>query len=82
MNEIKLSKKQRKELERYERHLHTAFYADYVVGLPATDVRALFGIFNEIYSAHETNYSCNFCVLNVCKKLGRLYYKCDTNKKR
>lgn len=84
MNEIRLTKEQRAELKRHERHLHTAFYADYVVGLPASDVRALFGIFNKIYSAHETNYSCNFCVLNVCKKLGRLFFKNDKtdNKKK
>lgn len=75
MNEINLTKEQKEQLKRYEKHLHSAFYADYVVGLPASDVRVLFGIFNKIYSAHETNYSCNFCVLNVCKRLGRLYYQ-------
>ena len=34
-DEKELTEEQRKTLERYERHLHTAFYADYVVGLPA-----------------------------------------------
>ena len=69
-----LTKEQRETLSRYENHLHTAFYADYVVGLPARDVRVLYGVFNEINSAHETNYSCNFCKMRVMKALGRLYF--------
>ena len=33
MNEAKeLTKEQREVLQKYEKHLHTAFYADYVVG--------------------------------------------------
>ena len=74
-DEKELTEEQRKTLERYERHLHTAFYADYVVGLPAKDVRVLFGVFNKINSANETGYSCNFCKMRVLKALGRMYYK-------
>lgn len=76
-DEKELTEEQRKTLERYERHLHTAFYADYVVGLPAKDVRVLFGVFNKINSTNESNYSCSFCVLRVLKGLGRLYFKTD-----
>lgn len=72
-----LTEEQREVLEKYERHLHTALYADYVVGLPAKDVSVLFGIFNEINSAHESNYSCGFCVLRVLKGLGKMYFKTD-----
>lgn len=80
-NKPTMTNEQRKTLQRYEKHLHSAFYADYVVGLPANDARVLFGVFNKIYSATETNYSCNFCVLRVLKGLARLYYKSDSNKK-
>ena len=78
MKETKrLTKEQREVLQKYEKHLHTAFYADYVVGLPAADVRVLFGVFNKINSTNESNYSCSFCVLRVLKGLGRLYFKTD-----
>lgn len=78
MNEAKkLTKEQREVLQKYEKHLHTAFYADYVVGLPEKDVRVLFGVFNKINSANETGYSCNFCKMRVLKALGRMYYKAD-----
>lgn len=84
MNKPELTQEQRMVLQRYEKHLHTAFYADYVVGLPEKDVRVLFGVFNKINSAHETGYSCNFCKMRVLKSLGRLYFqsnKSDTQKK-
>ena len=62
MNEAKeLTKEQREVLQKYEKHLHTAFYAD--------------GVFNKINSANETGYSCNFCKMRVLKALGRMYYK-------
>lgn len=78
MNEAKeLTKEQREVLQKYEKHLHTAFYADYVVGLPEKDVRVLFGVFNKINSSNETGYSCNFCKMRVLKALGRMYYKND-----
>ena len=74
MNDIELTKEQRERLAPWERHLHTAFYADYVVALSTGAARDLFGVYNEIYKAHEANMYCSACVLNVCKKLGRLFF--------
>lgn len=75
MSDLIMTDEQRETLQKHEKHLHTAYYADYVVGLNHNVVRLLFSIYNDIYSAHETNYTCNYCVLHVCKGLGRLYFK-------
>lgn len=81
MKQQTLTENQRATLKTYEKHLHSAYYADYVVGLPASAVRALFGVFNEINSTHERVTNCNYCVLRIVKQLAALYYKNDTIKK-
>lgn len=71
---MNLTEKQRETLQKYEKHLHSAVYADYIVGLHVEQVRELFAVYNEITGQHKTNYSCNFCVMEVAKELGRWYY--------
>lgn len=74
MNQHRLTAEQRALLKPYERHLHTAVYASYVVGLDRKTATVLFDTYNAIFDAHERNLSCNFCVMQVCTRLGRLYY--------
>lgn len=69
-----LTDEQREHLALYENYLHTAYYSDYVVGLPRKAVSDLVEVYNKVFSAHERPTSCPVCALNVCKKLGRLYY--------
>ena len=74
MNELKLTAEQRKRIAPWENHLHRAFYADYVTALPSGAARDLFDVYNAVYHANEQNKQCHACQLNVCKRLGRLYY--------
>lgn len=74
MNELKLTAEQRKRIAPWENHLHSALYADYVVALSSGAARDLFDVYNAVYHANEQNKYCSACVLNVCKRLGRLYY--------
>ena len=71
-----LTKEQRERLAPYERHLHTAYYADYVVGLASkiTD-GTLWPVYKEVYPGDNPgNPTCDFCVIRVCKRLGALYF--------
>jgi len=74
MNELKLTTEQRSRIAPWENHLHSALYADYVVALSSGAARDLFDVYNAVYHANEQNKYCSACVLNVCKRLGRLYY--------
>lgn len=69
-----LTPEQRERIKPYERHLHSAFYAQYVVGLTEKVKRELFAVYNQVFQAHENNLYCNYCVLNVCARLGRLFF--------
>ena len=74
MNELKLTTEQRSRIAPWENHLHSALYADYVVALSSGAARDLFDVYNAVYHANEQNKYCSACVLNVCKRLGRLYF--------
>ena len=65
MNTPKLTKEHRQKLKPYERHLHTAAFSQYVVGLDQKTAKTLFEIYNEVFEAHESNISCNCCVTHV-----------------
>lgn len=72
--EYKLTEAQRTTLQPYERHLHTALHASYVVGLDSRTLKTLFTVYNETFNAHERNTHCNYCVMQVCIGLAKLYY--------
>lgn len=70
-----LTPEQRSALAPYERHLHTALYAGYVVGLQMHIKKdVLWPIFMDVYHSNPGHPTCNYCVMQVCKKLGVLYY--------
>lgn len=71
----KLTPEQRSLLQPYERHLHTAAFAGYVVALPArVKSEVLWPMFREVFDTAPGNTACNQCVINVCRRLGRLYF--------
>ena len=72
--EYTLTTEQRNALQPFERHLHTALYASYVVGLDNTTSKLFFDTYNEVFNEHERNMSCNYCVMHVCTHLARLYF--------
>lgn len=74
MNTPTLTPEQRATIAPYERHLHSAVYADYVVALSTTAATALFNVHNAVFASNEVNKHCAQCVLRVCQRLGKLYY--------
>lgn len=74
MNTPTLTPEQRATIAPYERHLHSAVYADYVVALSTTAATALFNVHNAVFTSNEVNKHCAQCVLRVCQRLGKLYY--------
>lgn len=73
-----LTKEQRERLKPYERHLYSALYADYVVGLGQNITEGtLWPVYTEVFGEHPGRFSCNFCVMKVCKKLAKLYFETE-----
>lgn len=71
----KLTPEQRSLLQPYERQLHTAAFAGYVVALPArVKSEVLWPMFRDVFGTAPGNTACNQCVINVCRRLGRLYF--------
>lgn len=75
MSQLELTKEQREQLKPYERHLFTALKARFVVALAQRiTVGVLWPIYIEVYKNNPGSYTCNQCVIDVCAKLGRLYF--------
>lgn len=65
-------------LGKYKDQLERALYHDYAYNLP----RAVLDQFEKIYFEEtgkdlRTNFSCSNCVLNLLKKVGKLYFETD-----
>ena len=73
-NKRPITDEEMEQLKPYEHHLHTALYADYVVGLGTVASTTLFEIYNRLFPDYQTNRSCSWCVIYVCKSLAKLYY--------
>ena len=75
MSELKLTPEQRSLLAPYERHLFTASKAGYVVGLPAKVTQGvLWPVYTALYGRPPGHHTCNYCILQVCKRLAALYF--------
>lgn len=74
MEQVRLTTEQRERLRPYERQLHQAYYADYCTGMSTVKVSDLFAIYEEVYHAKGGCPVCPVDVVNVVKRLGRLYY--------
>lgn len=80
---MKINATHYKQLKKYERYLTTAHYANYITGIgtkTANDMKALY----EKITGHEfpMNATCGKCRLELCKKLGSLYFTYEEENKK
>lgn len=61
------------ELQKIERHLYTAYRADYIVGMTSTEIEILFSSYNKLFSKSESSKSCTKCRLRLAKTIYPLY---------
>ena len=67
------------KLKKYEVHLRRAYKGNYVYGLLQTDFDVLFEIYKNLGFKESLKYTCQSCILRLCKTLGKLYYEYDEN---
>lgn len=75
MKQIELTAEQYDALKQFERHLTTAYRARYVTAIYTSTADKLFNIYNSVYGTNKKATTCMSCVLEVCMKLGKLYFE-------
>ena len=75
-----MTQEQYNRLQPFERHLLTATKANYVTAVYRKTAAELIGVYNEIFKTKKTVTTCNACILEVCRKLGKLYFEFQTEK--
>lgn len=75
MKQIELTAEQYDALKQFERHLTTAYRARYVTAIYTSTADKLFNIYNSVYGTNKKATTCMNCVLEVCMKLGKLYFE-------
>lgn len=58
-----------------ERHLLTAVKARYISAVYKTTSDKLVEIYREVFNVNQPNTRCNRCLLDICTKLGKLYFE-------
>ena len=72
---MEISKEQFDELKKIEKHLHTAYYYNFLSGVKSDDLTIAGVLWQQIYGKYEAlNFRCSSCTMNVFYKLGRLYF--------
>lgn len=72
---MEISKEQFDELKKIEKHLHTAYYDNFLSGVKSDDLTIAGVLWQQIYGKYEAlNFRCSSCAMNVFYKLGRLYF--------
>lgn len=69
-----LTESQYKNLVKLERHLVTAYKANYVTAIYKSTAEALAAIFNEVFNTNKKPTNCGKCVLDMCKRLAPLFF--------
>ena len=83
-----MTKKDFDTLNKYRRNLKLAVNSDCFSGLYYSEVVALTEIYNKLYNDKKKPTSCNRCILNMLKRLGKDYLEYEathqqiTEKKR
>ena len=74
---LKLTKEQYDKLNNPELEwfLTTAYKSQFITGLTTKQAQILFEIYNEVYKQHMKPTSCSQCRLDVCTKLGKLFFE-------
>jgi len=61
------------ELQKIEKHLYTAYQADYIIGMTSTEVEILFNSYNKLFNKSENSKSCTKCRLRLAKLIYPMY---------
>lgn len=74
---LKLTKEQYDKLNtpELEWFLKTAYRSQFITGLTITQAKILFEIYNEVFHQKMKATTCSQCRLDVCTKLGRLFFE-------
>ena len=72
---IQLNAKQYQRLVPMERHLLTATKARYISAVYKTTSDKLVEVYREVFNVNQPNTRCNRCLLDICTKLGKLYFE-------
>lgn len=74
---LKLTKEQYDKLNNpdLEWFLKTAHYSQFITGLTTAQAKILFEIYNEVFHQHMKLTTCSQCRLDVCKRLGKLFFE-------
>jgi len=67
------------KLKKYEVHLRRGYKGNYVYGLLQKDFDVLYEIYKNLGFKESLKYTCQSCILRLCKTLGKLYYEYDEN---
>lgn len=59
--------------------LKTAHYSQFITGLTTKQAKIFFDIYNNVFHARMKTTTCAQCRLEVCQKLGRLFYEYRDN---
>lgn len=72
---MEITREQFDELKKIEKHLHTAYYDNFLSGVKSDDLTTAGILWQQIYGKYEAlNFRCSSCTMNVFYKLGRLYF--------
>lgn len=72
---MEINREQFDELKKIEKHLHTAYYDNFLSGVKSDDLTIAGVLWQQIYGKYEAlNFRCSSCTMNVFYKLGRLYF--------
>lgn len=74
---LKLTKEQYDRLNTDELRwfLKTAHYSNFITGLTMKQANELFTIYNEVFREKKRATSCSQCRLDVCMRLGKLFFE-------
>lgn len=80
---MKLNCTQYQQLRKYDRFLRTAHYANYITGMSLNTANELKAIYEKITGKpFPKNMSCTRCKLDLCKRLGNLYFTYEEARKQ
>lgn len=55
--------------------LKTAYYSKFITGLTMKQAKELFDLYNEVFNERKKYTSCSQCRLDVCMRLGKLFFE-------
>lgn len=71
---MNINKDTYKELQKFEKHLRSAFYGSYIMGMSTKEKLDLVEISRKIGYLQGVNTACNSCVIKWVKEIGKEYF--------